>query len=128
MRLTSRSLALLLAAAGVQSFAPSPRISSTGRWVQPSSLANSANELSGLLNEYKSGATTSTASSMADTISAPVTSAAPSTNADSMSALADAVNGATDAAEQAAKAAAAAMATASKVSFSGRFFCVQIIF
>lgn len=65
---------------------------------------------------------------MADTISAPVTSAAPSTNADSMSALADAVNGATDAAEQAAKAAAAAMATASKVSFSGRFFCVQIIF
>ena len=134
MRLTSRSLALLLSTVGVQSFAPPPnRISSCSdrRWAQQSSLSSSsASELSGLLNEYKSGVTGSTVSSVIDSVSSPAP--APLVDVEStMSSLNDAVNSASDAAEQAAKAAAAAMATAAKVSveilFVYRVFCTSII-
>lgn len=127
MRLTYRSLTLLLSAIGVQSFAPSTnRISSaaTGRWEPSSSAfsASSANELSGILNEYKSGVISSPTSAI-DSVASPVpvtTAVAPSDVEASMLSLSDAVNAATEAADQAAKAAAAAMASASKVSDSNQ--------
>ena len=114
MRLTSRSLALLLSAIGAQSFAPPRnRISSiVERCTQPSSLAaSSPNELSGILNEYKSGAAASTVST--------VDSILPANVEPTIQPLTDAVKVATDAAEQASQAAAAVMASsAAKVSYA----------
>ena len=119
MRLTSRSLALLLSAIGAQSFAP-PRnkISSFfERCAQPSSLsASSSNELSGILSEYKSGAAVSTVSSVETHVESTIQP------------LTDAVNAATDAAEQASQAAAAVMASAAKVSCASQTFCFGSIF
>ena len=94
MRLTSRSCALFLSAITVHSFAPLPcRTSSIGRLTNPSSALSATDELSSLLNEYKSGATDAAASIISSPVS---TTVAPSDVEANMNAAVDAASSAAD--------------------------------